>query len=398
MSDFDTTVDYDGKWKTLILRQPVYFIQFFLPEIVPLIDFSVRPKALMQDLAKVLSAPKKEGDIIADLVFEVRLKDGQKRLLYIHIEIQSSWVENFEEKMFIPFYRLRDKYKKDVTAFALFVGATLPKNLGRYHYEFGKTFVNFGYPYYICKNQKEEDLVISDNPFAIAVLACKFVAAQKKKPDFEKLFHQKVKLISDYLHDACRRKGFSEEVLQAMFDFIFNIVLLPRDKELIFREIIRQKFGYMKELTQEELYPPEFTAWVAKEGLAQKLHESFLENEGMAKRLNQALQTLKIFNEEKIAAEKQKAAAEKKKVAAEKEKAVAEKEKVAAEREKIAAEKQKAEIEEKLQKKEMLQRAAILNLYKEIKMMPATIAKVMVVDEKYVLDIIRQEEAKQKKN
>ena len=154
----------------------------------------------------------------------------------------------------------------------------------------------------------------------------------------------------------------------------------------------------MKELTQEELYPPEFTAWVAKEGLAQKLHESFLENEGMAKRLNQALQTLKIFNEEKIAAEKQKAAAEKKKVAAEKEKAVAEKEKVAAEREKIAAEKQKAEIEEKLQKKEMLQRAAILNLYKEIKMMPATIAKVMVVDEKYVLDIIRQEEAKQKKN
>ena len=105
--------------------------------------------------------------------------------------------------MYVPFYRLRDKYRQEVTAFAFFVGETLPKNPGEYKYEFGKTFVLYRYPYYICKNQREEDLIKSKNPFAIAVLARKFLA-DYKKPDTLKLVAQKTHLIEEYILQFCQ--------------------------------------------------------------------------------------------------------------------------------------------------------------------------------------------------
>jgi len=74
-------IDYDGKWKKLIELYPQWFVQFFLPEIYDLIDFSKKPKMIIQDLAKVISAPDKKGDKITDLVMEVHLKNGQIRPL-----------------------------------------------------------------------------------------------------------------------------------------------------------------------------------------------------------------------------------------------------------------------------------------------------------------------------
>ena len=87
-------IDYDGKWKILIEKKSRAFIKFFLPELVPKIDFRRKPKLIHQDVAKVVSSQRKKGDLVTDLIMEVSLLDGKKKLLYIHIEVQSNVVTN----------------------------------------------------------------------------------------------------------------------------------------------------------------------------------------------------------------------------------------------------------------------------------------------------------------
>lgn len=190
MSKRPLRIDYDGKWKILIEKAPKAFIAFFLKEVYPLVDFKYPPKLRHQDVAKVIGSTKKKGDLVSDLIMEVRLLNGKKKLLYIHIEVQSSSVENFGEKMFKPFYRLLDKYNQEVTAIALFVGDEIPKNHDHYIYQFGKTVVKYEYPAYIVKNQDKAILKKSKNPFAVAVLACIYLNETKRK----KLFSDRLAL------------------------------------------------------------------------------------------------------------------------------------------------------------------------------------------------------------
>jgi len=219
-------IDYDGKWKILIEKAPRLFIQFFLPEIYPTINFKFPPKFMHQDVAKVVSSKKKKGDLVTDLVMEVHLLDGQKKLLYIHIEVQSTPTDKFGEKMFKPFYRLQDKYNQEVTALALFVGEYLPKDYDHYQYSFGKTLVRYEFPTYIVKNQDKNALMQSKNPFAVAVLACIYLIETKKKELLPNRLALK-KDLTDFILNNFLGKDFEQEIILGIIDFVVNVMILP---------------------------------------------------------------------------------------------------------------------------------------------------------------------------
>ncbi len=219
-------IDYDGKWKILIEKAPRLFIQFFLAEIYDEIDFSFPPKFMHQDVAKVIGSTKKKGDLVTDLVMEVHLLNGQKKLLYIHIEVQSTPTDNFGEKMFKPFYRLRDKYNQEVTALALFVGEYIPKDYDHYAYQFGKTLVRYEFPTYIVKNQDETTLKKSENPFAVAVLACIYLIETKKQELLSNRLTLK-KELTDFILDNFLGKNFEQEIILGIIDFVVNVMILP---------------------------------------------------------------------------------------------------------------------------------------------------------------------------
>jgi len=225
--------------------------------------------------------------------------------------VQSAWVGDFDETMYIPFYRLRDKYRQDVTAFTLLVGETLPKNTGEYTYEFGKTFVLYRYPYYICKNQREEDLMRTKNPFAIAVLACKFLADYKKKQDSPKLLAQKILLVEEYILQRCAEWGFGNNVIYALNDFVLNIVLLPKKEEKKFINRFQNQPAVMNESTSQDRYSPEFVAKFTEMGMTNRFTE--LQEERKKEREEARLKLEKIKQEMKAIqlAAKEKAKAEK---------------------------------------------------------------------------------------
>ena len=219
-------IDYDGKWKILIEKAPKLFIQFFLPEIYPAINFKFPPKFMHQDIAKVVGSKKKKGDLVTDLIMEVHLLNGQKKLLYIHIEVQSTPTDNFGEKMFKPFYRLQDKYNQEVTALALFVGEYLPKDYDHYQYSFGKTLVRYEFPTYIVKNQNKNALRQSKNPFAVAVLACIYLIETKKKELLPNRLALK-KDLTDFILNNFLGKDFEQEIILGIIDFVVNVMILP---------------------------------------------------------------------------------------------------------------------------------------------------------------------------
>ena len=234
-------IDYDGKWKSLIERKPKAFIEFFLSKIVSQIDFQYPPKLVHQDVAKVVSSPRKKGDLVTDIIMEVNLLDGKKKLLYIHIEVQSHSILAFGEKMFKPFYRLMDKYNQEVTALALFVGDSLPQNYDHYEYQFGDTKVRYEYPTYIVKNQDKATLKASKNPFAIAVLACLYLIETKNK----KLYQDRLALkkeLANFIVNAAVTQAYDEDTISAIIDFTCNIMVLPHKLEQNFINHCQENF------------------------------------------------------------------------------------------------------------------------------------------------------------
>ena len=223
-------IDYDGKWKILIERTPKQFIEFFLSELVPKIDFTYPPKLMHQDVAKVIGSKRKKGDLVTDIIMEVRLINGKKKLLYIHIEVQSSPTYAFGEKMFKPFYRLMDKYDQEVTALALFVGEYLPQDYDHYEYKFGKTLVRYTYPTYIVKNQDKAVLKASKNPYAIAVLACMYVIDTKSKDLYADRLRLKKELV-DFIVEVAETQTHDHLTILAIIDFSLNIMILPENLE-----------------------------------------------------------------------------------------------------------------------------------------------------------------------
>ena len=225
-------IDYDGKWKRLIEQQPRYFIEFFLPKIYPLIDFKFPPKFLNQDIQKIAVTARKKDDLITDIIMEVRLKSGKSRLLYIHIEVDSYGNQDFGEKMFRYFYRIWDKYKKDVTAFALFVGESVPQTHNFFEYEFGATKIRYDFPSYIAKNQNQVELKKSKNPFAIAILACIFIIQTRK--DLENRLKLKLEL-TNFILNTYQGQNFESETIVSIAEFVMSLLILPKKLEHTFK-------------------------------------------------------------------------------------------------------------------------------------------------------------------
>ena len=93
-------------------------MQFFFPEIHRVIDFSKGYQFLDKEFRQISKASK-SGKRIVDKLVKVYLKDGAEKWLLIHIEIQGQQKKDFARRMFTYYYRIFDKYQKDVLSLAL---------------------------------------------------------------------------------------------------------------------------------------------------------------------------------------------------------------------------------------------------------------------------------------
>jgi len=101
--------EYDSPWKEALDELFAEFLLFCFPDIHAQIDWRVVPRMLDKELQQI--APTSETGVRdVDKLVEVQLLSGVTKWLLIHVEVQSQHSADFEERLFLCFCRIRDKY------------------------------------------------------------------------------------------------------------------------------------------------------------------------------------------------------------------------------------------------------------------------------------------------
>src|SRR5699024_10451680 len=108
-------IKHDQLFKELIGHFFEEFMEVFFPKFHADIDFgSMRP--LSEELFTDLIDGENRR---VDLVIEAKLK-GEETLIIIHVEPQSTYQENFHQRMYLYFNLLYQKYRKPILPIAVF--------------------------------------------------------------------------------------------------------------------------------------------------------------------------------------------------------------------------------------------------------------------------------------
>ena len=105
---------------------------------------------------------------ITDKLVKVFLTNGSEKWLFVHVEVQSSFEKDFAERMFVYYMLIYQKYGQKITALAIFTHQDTPKHYDYYESNNYDTILRYQYNTYRIKDQTEETLLQSANPFAMA--------------------------------------------------------------------------------------------------------------------------------------------------------------------------------------------------------------------------------------
>jgi hypothetical protein len=109
---------FDSPWKEILEIYFEDFVQFFFPQIHAEIDWSRGYDFLDQELAQVVRDAEL-GKRLADKLVKVWKLNGEETWVLIHIEIQSQEEGLFSARMFVYYYRLKDKYDLPIASLAI---------------------------------------------------------------------------------------------------------------------------------------------------------------------------------------------------------------------------------------------------------------------------------------
>ncbi|MDF0726086.1 hypothetical protein PY093_05080 [Cytobacillus sp. S13-E01] len=232
-------IDYDGLWKKLIFELFEEFVLFFAAELYEEIDFLIEPEFLQQELFQEIIKEKK-GKQVADQLVKVFLKSGEEKWMLIHIEVQGDPDPSFSKRMFRYYYRIFDMYDRDIVAIALLTDASKHFRPSNYRRSSFGTEITYEYNVYKFNDQNEEQLLLSNNPFAIAVLAGKY--ANEAKNDDEKRYRFKRKLIQLILQKNDHPREEQRIFITTLIYFIDYLLQIPKELTVKLRnEIILTK-------------------------------------------------------------------------------------------------------------------------------------------------------------
>jgi hypothetical protein len=221
VSNETAKTDYDSPWKEILEQYFPQFLAFFLPHIYTAIDWSKDHTFLDKELQQI-SPESETGSRRVDKLVRVFLLNGNEAWLLIHIEVQGQREEEFPERMYIYNYRLFDLYRRKVVSLAVLTDENQKWRPSHYGYEQWGCRVSLDFPIIKLLDyiHKQEELLVSDNPFAIVVMAHLQTQATRNNP--EKRFDAKLNLAK-----LLYRKGVGRQDILNLFRFIDWIMTLP---------------------------------------------------------------------------------------------------------------------------------------------------------------------------
>lgn len=164
--------EFDSPWKDILEAYFQDFIQFFFPHIHPDIDWNRGYDFLDQELRQVVRDAEL-GKRLVDKLVKVWKLGGEETWVLAHIEIQSQEESQFSDRMFVYYYRLRDRYNQQIASLAILGDERATWRPQPFREELWGCEATFRFP--IIKlldyESRWSELEASQNPFAIAVMA-----------------------------------------------------------------------------------------------------------------------------------------------------------------------------------------------------------------------------------
>lgn len=217
--------DYDSPWKDILEQYFQQFIAFFLPQAYAEIDWS-RGYAFLDKELQQIAFDAETGSRRVDKLVRVYLRDGKEAWLLIHIEVQGKKEDGFPERMYIYNYRLFDHHHRQVISLAVLTDENQKWRPSHYGYERWGCRVSLDFPTIklLDYRKRQDELIESDNPFAIVVLA--HLQTQATRRSHSKRYDAKLTLAK-----LLYRKGFGRQDILNLFRFIDWIMTLPTQLE-----------------------------------------------------------------------------------------------------------------------------------------------------------------------
>ena len=184
----------DILWKSILEDTFEDFLLFFFPDSNAFFDFSRGFEYLDKELEQLFPADDCAREVrFVDKLVKVYLLDGQEEWILVHIEVQGYVDKNFAERMFIYYYRIWDNYRRRITAFAILTDENVTFLPTKFEQDFLGTKLTFLFNSYKVRDQSEDNLLKSTNPFAQVILVVK-AAMRGKTLDKADLFSLKMNL------------------------------------------------------------------------------------------------------------------------------------------------------------------------------------------------------------
>ncbi len=131
-------------------------------------------------------------------------------------------------------FYLEEKQRTSI-ALAIFTSNISSAKMNSFHYHFFGITIDYHYHTYRMASQSESELLKSNNPFAIAVLAGLYAAKSKKNIHLKYKF--KRKWMRWLLQDTMKEKEIKREYIQKLFIFTDHLMRLPDETEsILFQE------------------------------------------------------------------------------------------------------------------------------------------------------------------
>ncbi len=226
--------DYDSPWKEALESYFEAFMAFFFPQAHGEIDWTRGHEFLDKELGKIVRDAEL-GQRRVDKLIRVRQRDGEERLVLVHVEVQGRREKVFAERMYIYNYRLFDRYHRPVASLGVLTDAQPSWRPDKYGYELFGCQVGIRFPLVkLLDYQKDwQALGANANPFAVVVMA--HLKALETAKDGQARLRWKLTLVK-HLYE----RSYPREDILELFRFIDWVMQLPEELEVKFLEILTE--------------------------------------------------------------------------------------------------------------------------------------------------------------
>jgi len=225
---------YDSPWKDILEAYFPDFMLFFFSQIHHDIDWSRGYDFLDQELRQVVRDAEL-GKRLADKLVKVWKRSGEETWVLVHVEIQSQEESNFSERMFVYYYRLRDKYDQEVVSLAILGDERKTWRPSTFQTELWGCELMFRFPMIKLLDYESqwEELEASRNPFAIAVMA--HLKTKETRNNVQARKEWKFRLTRRLYEE-----GYERQDILNLFRFLDWMLELPEELKQLFQAELAQ--------------------------------------------------------------------------------------------------------------------------------------------------------------